>query len=277
MQTRKLYDEYMITSMVPGFDPVEVESAQGTRIRSADGVEYLDCFSGISVCNAGHGHPKVVAAAKAQMDQLIHCCTYIYYNPMAGRVAEALAQITPGRLRKSFFGNSGAEAIEGAMRLARHFTGRDEFVSLTHSFHERTYASLSLTGNSSRKQSGGPFMPGVTFAPAPYFYRCPFGSQTEAECAERSAEDLRSPKGFSHRESKETTRPTFRWFGIQATRTRIPLRAWSSFRTSTRCSRCLTSSLLFERTRRTSRRRKTSYGWRPATLRVKSIYRQAYL
>jgi 4-aminobutyrate aminotransferase len=190
MQTQKLYDEYMMTSIVPGFEPVEVESAQGTRIRSTDGQEYLDCFSGISVCNAGHGHPKVTAAAKAQIDDLIHCCTYVYYNPMAGRVAEALANITPGRLRKSFLGNSGAEAVEGALRLSRHFTGRNEFVALTHSFHGRTYATLSITGNSSRKQSGGPFMPGVTFAPAPYFYRCPYGSQTEAECAERCAEQL---------------------------------------------------------------------------------------
>ena len=73
MQTQKLYDEYMITSMVPGFEPIEIESAQGTRIRSTTGEEFLDCFSGISVVNAGHGHPKVVAAAKAQMDLLIHC------------------------------------------------------------------------------------------------------------------------------------------------------------------------------------------------------------
>jgi 4-aminobutyrate aminotransferase-like enzyme len=124
------------------------------------------------------------------MEKLVHCCTYVYYNPAAGRVAEALAQITPGRLRKSFLGNSGAEALEGAMRLARHFTGRDEFVALTHSFHGRTYATLSITGNSARKKSGGPFMPGVAFAPPPYFYRCPYGSTTEAECAERSAEEL---------------------------------------------------------------------------------------
>jgi 4-aminobutyrate aminotransferase-like enzyme len=150
----------------------------------------LDCFSGIAVCNAGHGHPKVIAAAKEQLDKLIHCCTYIYYNPMAGRVAQALAEITPGDLQKSFLANSGAEAIEGAMRLARHYTGRNEFVALTHSFHGRTYASLSITGNSGRKKQGGPFMPGVVFAPAPYAYRCPYGSRTDAECAERCAEAL---------------------------------------------------------------------------------------
>jgi 4-aminobutyrate aminotransferase len=190
MQTKELYDEYLITSMVAGFDPVEVESALGTRIRCTSGKEYLDCFSGISVCNAGHGHPRIIAAAKEQMDKLVHCCTYVYYNPAAGQVAKALADITPGKLQKSFFGSSGAEAIEGAMRLAKHFTGRNEFVALTHSFHGRTYATLSITGNSGRKLQGGPFMPGVSFAPAPYFYRCPYGSRTEAECAERSADQL---------------------------------------------------------------------------------------
>jgi 4-aminobutyrate aminotransferase/(S)-3-amino-2-methylpropionate transaminase len=190
VQTKKLYDEYMITGMVSAFDPVEVEWAEGTRVRCASGEEYLDCFSGIAVCNAGHRHPKVIAAAKAQLDQLVHCCTYVYYNPLAGRLAEALAGITPGPLRKSFLGNSGAEAIEGAMRLAKHFTGRNEFVALTHSFHGRTYATLSITGNSGRKRSGGPYMPGVSFAPAPYFYRCPYGSKTEQECAERSAAEL---------------------------------------------------------------------------------------
>ncbi len=190
MDTKELYDEYMITSMVPGFDPVEVESASGTRIRSVSGEDYMDCFSGISVCNAGHGHPKVIAAAKAQMEKLVHCCTYVYYNPAAGRVAKGLAEITPGDLQKSFLANSGAEAIEGAMRLARHFTGRNEFLALTHSFHGRTYATLSITGNSGRKKQGGPYMPGVVFAPAPYTYRCPYGSKTDAECAERSADAL---------------------------------------------------------------------------------------
>ena len=190
METEKLYDEYLITSIVPGFDPVEVESAQGTRVHCTSGKTYLDCFSGISVCNAGHRHPKVIAAAKEQMDKLVHCCTYVYYSPTAGRVAKALAEATPGDLRKSFLANSGAEAVEGALRLARHYTGRNEFVALTHSFHGRTYATLSVTGNSGRKRQGGPFMPGVVFAPAPYTYRCPYGSRTDAECAERSAEAL---------------------------------------------------------------------------------------
>ncbi len=187
MKTKDLYDQYLMTSMVPSFEPIEMASASGMTVRSADGSEYLDCFSGISVTNAGHCHPKIVAAAKQQMEELVHCCTYMYYSPRAGELAKRLAEITPGRLQKSFLGNSGAEALEGAMRLAKHHTGRSEMLALTHSFHGRTNATLSITGNSGRKHSGGPFLPGVAFAPAPYFYRCPFRSSTEEECGERAA------------------------------------------------------------------------------------------
>jgi 4-aminobutyrate aminotransferase/(S)-3-amino-2-methylpropionate transaminase len=189
-KTKELYDKYLITTMVPGFEPIEVERAKGTRVFGRDGREYLDCFSGIAVTNAGHGHPKVVAAAKEQIDQLIHCCTYIYYNPRAGELAQRLAEITPGRLQKSFLGSSGAEAIEGAIRLAKHYTGKTEVIALTQSFHGRTNATLSITGNSGRKKSGGPYLSGIAFSPAPHFYRCPFGSKTEEECGERAASFL---------------------------------------------------------------------------------------
>ncbi len=190
MKTKELYDQYLMTSMVAGFEPVEVASASGCVITGADGKEYLDCFSGIAVTNAGHNHPRVIAAAKKQMDKLVHCCTYVYYSPTAGELARRLAGITPGKLQKTFFGNSGAEAIEGACRLAKCHTGRHEFIALTHSFHGRTNMTLSLTGNSARKAKGGPFYAGVAFAPAPYTYRCPFGSKTDEECALRSAEFL---------------------------------------------------------------------------------------
>ena len=111
--------------------------------------------------NAGHNHPKVIAAAKAQMDKLVHCCTYVYYNPPAGRLAKRMAEITPGKLQKTFFGNSGAEAIEGAMRLAKQFTGRKELVALTQSFHGRTVGTLSITGNLARKKGSGPYLSGA--------------------------------------------------------------------------------------------------------------------
>ena len=190
MDVPELYDRYMITSMVGGFEPVVVERAAGCTCTARDGKEYLDCFAGIAVNNAGHRHPKVIAAAKKQIDELVHCCTYIYYSPRAGEMCKALAEITPGRLQKSFLANSGAEAIEGAMRLAKQHTGRKEIVALTHSFHGRSYATLSITGHWARKKGGGPYMPGVSFAPAPYPYRCHFGSTTPEECGQRSAEHL---------------------------------------------------------------------------------------
>ena len=189
-KTEDLYKQYLITSMVPGFAPVEVERASGTKYYGTDGREYLDCFSGISVTNAGSGHPKINAAAKEQIDKLVHCCTYVYYSPRAGELAKRMAEITPGRLQKSFFANSGAEAIEGAMRLSKHHTGKNEMIALTHSFHGRTNATLSITGNSGRKISGGPYLSGIAFAPAPHFYRCPFGSKTEEECGDRAANYL---------------------------------------------------------------------------------------
>jgi 4-aminobutyrate aminotransferase-like enzyme len=188
MKTQELYEKYLITTMVPGFEPIEMESARGTQVVASDGREYLDCF--IAVTNAGHGHPRVVAAAKEQMDKLVHCSTYIYYNARAGELAQRLAEITPGRLQKSFLGSSGAEAIEGALRLAKHYTGKTEIVALTQSFHGRTNATLSITGNSGRKKGGGPYLPGISFSPAPHFYRCPFGSKTEEECGDRAANFL---------------------------------------------------------------------------------------
>jgi 4-aminobutyrate aminotransferase len=173
MDAKELYAKYMITSMVAGFEPVVVERASGCTITGADGREYLDCFSGIAVVNAGHGHPRVLAAAREQMEKLVHCCTYVYYNPRAGELAKRLAEVTPGALQKSFFGNSGAEAIEGAVRLAKQFTKRHEIVCLTASFHGRTVGTLSISGNRARKKGFGPYLSGVAFAPAPYCYRCP--------------------------------------------------------------------------------------------------------
>lgn len=186
MKTKELYDKFLITSMVAGFEPVEVESASGCVVKGSDGREYLDCFSGIAVTNAGHCHPKVLAAAEKQMKELVHCCTYVYYSPRAGELAAKLAEITPGKLQKSFLANSGAEAVEGALRLAKQFTKRKEIVCLTQSFHGRTAGTLSITGNRGRKKGSGPYLSGVAFAPAPYCYRCPFRLEypkCDAACA----------------------------------------------------------------------------------------------
>lgn len=172
MNTVEKYANYVNTAMVARVEPVVVERARGAAYVDTSGKEYIDCFSGIAVTNAGHCHPKVIEAAKAQMEKLIHCCSYVYYSQPTADLAEKLAHITPGRLQKTFFGNGGAEAIEGALRLAKQFTGKTEFVGLQGSFHGRSYATLSVTGNCGRKRRGGPYMVGCTFLPAPYCYRC---------------------------------------------------------------------------------------------------------
>jgi 4-aminobutyrate aminotransferase len=175
MDTRERYRKFLLPVVADGVEPVVVVSGKGRTLVDDQGKSYLDCFSGISVVNAGHNHPKIVAAAREQMERLVHGGSYVYQIPVVGELAERLAGIVPGGLRKSFFSNSGAEAIEGAMRLAKQATGRREIVALALGFHGRTIGTLSITGNRARKKGNGPFLPGVAFGPAPYCYRCPLG------------------------------------------------------------------------------------------------------
>jgi 4-aminobutyrate aminotransferase len=182
MGVTEKYRDYVMTGFVKRVEPVVADHGDGALLYDADGTEYIDCFAGISVTNAGHGNTKIIEAAKAQADKLVHACTYVYHVEAAADLAEKLAEITPGALKKTFFGNSGAEALEGAMRLAKRYSGHREFVALESSFHGRTYATLSITGNSGRKKGGGPYMPGVAFAPTPYCYRCPLNYESCDEC-----------------------------------------------------------------------------------------------
>ena len=192
MNTVEKYKKFINTSMVARVEPVVISEAKGATVTDINGKQYIDCFAGISVVNAGHCNEKVIEAAKAQMDKLVHCCSYVYYSQPTADLAEKLASITPGRLQKTFFGNGGAEAIEGALRLAKQFTGKTEFIALQASFHGRSYATLSVTGNVARKRKGGPYMVGCTFVPTPYCYRCFFElkyPQCHLRCA-RALEDI---------------------------------------------------------------------------------------
>lgn len=193
MNTMDKYRKYVNTSFLKAVEPIVADTGIGSKLIEPDGTEYLDCFSGISVVNSGHGNREVVEAAKAQLDKILHCCSYVYHNVPMADLAEVMARISPGHLQKTFFANSGAEAVEGALRLAKQFTGKFEFIALTHSFHGRSLATLSITGNASRKKGGGPYMPGIAFAPAPYHYRSPFGhkdpKETARACA-RAVEDI---------------------------------------------------------------------------------------
>lgn len=182
------YRQYVSTSFVTAVEPVVVQRAEGATIWDADGTEYIDCFAGISVVNAGHRHPKVLEAVHRQLDDVVHAASYIYHVPVVADLAERLAHVTPGALSRTFFGNSGAEGIETAMRMAKAYTGKKEIISLTHSFHGRTTGTLSITGNKARKTQGGPYLSGVAFAPAPYVYRNPFGTDDPETVAKRCAE-----------------------------------------------------------------------------------------
>ena len=200
MNTIEKYKKYVNTSIVEKVQPVVIEKALDALIIDTTGKEYIDWFSGVAVVNAGHCNKKVIEAAKAQMDKLIHCCSYTYYSQPTADLAEKLARITPGRLQKSFFGNGGAEAMEGALRLAKQFTGRKEFIGLQASFHGRSYATLSVSGFAGRKKRGGPYMVGCTFLPAPYCYRCFFGLEyptCHLRCA-KALEDIIRFNTYDH-------------------------------------------------------------------------------
>lgn len=176
LTTVEKYRRYVNIHSVAKVQPIVIDHALGATVWDENGRAFVDLFSGISVVNAGHNHPEVIAAAAAQMQKLVHCNGYIYHNRPVADFAEALASIMPSpELRVSFFANSGAEAIEGAMRLAKQHTGKSEFIALEMSFHGRTSATLSVTGNWKRKKKGGPYLPGVAFAPAPDYYRLGYG------------------------------------------------------------------------------------------------------
>jgi 4-aminobutyrate aminotransferase/(S)-3-amino-2-methylpropionate transaminase len=177
--TMQKYKDYVMTGFLKSVAPIVIERASGAVVTDVNGREYLDCFAGISVVNAGHCNPEVVAAAKAQMDKLVHCSSYLYHAQPVGDLAEKMAHIAPRGLTKTFFGNGGAEAIEGAMKLARLYSGKHEFIALHASFHGRSWGALSVTGNYGRKKKGGPYAPGVAFAPAPYVYRSQWPNDAE--------------------------------------------------------------------------------------------------
>ncbi len=187
--TIQKYRDYVITEFLKSVAPVVIASGTGAVVTDTQGREYLDCFAGISVVNAGHCNPEVIAAAKAQMEKLVHCSSYLYHVQPTADLAEKIAQITPGGLTKSFFGSSGAEAIEGALKLARLYTGKHEFIALQGSFHGRSYGALSVSGNWDRKKGGGPYAAGVSFAPAPHVYRSPWRNDPE-ECGRQCAKAI---------------------------------------------------------------------------------------
>jgi alanine-glyoxylate transaminase / (R)-3-amino-2-methylpropionate-pyruvate transaminase len=156
-------------------------------VRDAEGREYLDFFGGILTLGLGHCHPEVVGAVQQQMEVLGHTST-LYPTAQIVGVAERLAKITPGRLKKSFFTASGTEADETAILLAKIFTGQQEIIALRHGYAGRSLTALSLTGHSQWRLIPTQ-LPGIKHALSPYCYRCPFG-QTYPDCGIKCATDI---------------------------------------------------------------------------------------
>ncbi len=165
------------------------QRTEGVYVYGHDGRRYLDFLSGFGACNVGHNHPRVVAAAREQMERMIHAPLGVIAPETTLRLAWELGQITPGHADMFFFGNSGAEAVEGALKLARYVTGRSGIIAFLGGFHGRTTGAVSVTTSKAKYRTGhGPFLPDVHFARFPYPYR---SSAPDAEaCAQEALEDV---------------------------------------------------------------------------------------
>jgi putrescine aminotransferase len=146
-----------------GFGDVEVE-AQGCILKTASGKEYLDCLASYGVFAVGHRHPKVVAAVHAQLDRM-PLSSRTFFNEPAAELAAKLGSIAPGKLQYTFFSNSGTEAVEAALKMARVATGKTDFVSTIGAYHGKTMGALSATGREVFRKPFEPLVPGFTHVP----------------------------------------------------------------------------------------------------------------
>ena len=176
-------DERVISPSYMRFYPLVVESGKGCIIRDVDGNEYIDLNSGLACLNVGQCHPKVVEAIKNQCDRFLHYSNTDFYYDEVIALAEELAEITPGNFeKKTFFSNSGTEAVEAAVKLAKWHTRKQLFIAFINAFHGRTIGAMSFTASKpAQRRYFFPLMPGVTHVPYPYCYRCPF-KQTYPDC-----------------------------------------------------------------------------------------------
>ena len=166
--------------------PLVIERGYGAMVEDVDGNVFLDCAAGIAVTATGHSHPDVVNAITEQAQRFLHMSGTDFYYEAQVKLAEDLAAVVPidGGVR-SFFGNSGTEAIEACIKLARYTTKRDNLIAFLGGFHGRTLGALSLTASKAIQRRGfGPMMPGVYHAPYADCYRCPLGLKSESCAAE---------------------------------------------------------------------------------------------
>ncbi len=169
-----------------GLNPINAERADGVYIYDRDGKRYLDFSSQLMNVNIGHGHAKVKAAVLKQMDEL----SYVYpgmATEARARLGARLAELAPGNLTKTFFTLGGAEAVENSIKLARAVTGRPKIISLYRSYHGATYGAMSAGGDPRRFGMDSQPVPNHVHVENPYFYRCPWNSESLEQCGQRAA------------------------------------------------------------------------------------------
>ncbi|MGD2179208.1 MAG: aminotransferase class III-fold pyridoxal phosphate-dependent enzyme, partial [Anaerolineae bacterium] len=153
------------------------------------GKRYLDFLAGFGACNAGHNHPRIVAAAREQMERMVHAPVGVMAHEPVLRLAHELGQVTPGGADMFFFSNSGSEAVDGAIKLARYVTGRPGLIAFLGSFHGRTMGATTVTASKVAYRRGhAPFLPDTTFARFPYPYRSL--APSEEACAQEALDDI---------------------------------------------------------------------------------------
>lgn len=177
--------QYLSPSYTRGY-PLSIKKGYGAMVVDMDDNVFLDYCAGIAVCSTGHSHPEIVKAIQTQSEQFLHMSGTDFYYTVMAELAEKLATSTPGSPdKKVFFGNSGTEANEAALKLARYHTGRKNYISFYRSFHGRTFGSMSVSASKAvQKSQFSPLMPGCYYAHYPYFYRDIFGSVSPDACAE---------------------------------------------------------------------------------------------
>jgi 4-aminobutyrate aminotransferase len=168
--------------------PLVIKQAKGAMIEDVDGNLFLDFNAGVAVCSTGHSHPDVVEAIKRQVDDFLHICSADYYYPNLPKLAEKISRLTPGAHDKRVhFGNSGAEAVEGAVKLALYATRRQKLIGFFGAFHGRTMGALSLTASKARQRGGfGRQALDVTHIPYANCYRCPY-NLTQETCGAKES------------------------------------------------------------------------------------------
>ncbi len=181
--------EYLLPSMLHLYDePLVICEGEGVRVRDPEGREYLDLFSGILTTSVGHCNPRVLSAVSDQMHRLGHVST-LYATEVHVEAARKIADIAPGALKRTFFTNSGTEAIETALMMACLATGRSEIIGLRVGYHGRSFMATSVTAHSGWRPLATP-VAGIKHAKAPNPYRCPYQQPCDESCVDKWVDDL---------------------------------------------------------------------------------------